>query len=553
MRVFLSIICFIFISTCIRSQSVHQETNKIATFCKVWGFLKYYHPVVGKGKIDWDSCFVSQFKTLPNLITKKEISNFYIDWLNSLGTVSACKECKTDQPDSTKVNLNLDWLNDTSLFSNEVAIKLQYIRDNRFQGENYYVQSVKRNGNTTYANEKEYKDSVFPSQSLRLLGLSRYWNIINYYYPYKYAIGEDWNQVLTEMIPKFKGPQDTVAYHLAMLELVTKINDSHAFFVTKYTNQYFGYKWAPFTFKIVENKAIVTELYNDSLCKLDDIRINDVFLSVDNINIVDKLKMYSKYIPASNPSTKIRDSYYSIFNGTTDSMFVKFERNGNIQNKFIHRYYFKKFKYKWKQPDSLSLWKIIDDNIGYVNMGLLDPNEVNGVLKKLKKTKAIIFDVRNYPNGTMYAISNFLNPKNVPFVKFTVPDMTYPGLIKFEPEYICGKPNKNYYKGKVVLLFDENTQSHAEFTIMALQTAPDVTCIGSQTAGADGNVSKFKFPGGYETRMSGIGVYYPDWTETQRIGMVPDIEVKPTIEGIRMGKDEVLDKAIEYIQKNTKQ
>jgi C-terminal processing protease CtpA/Prc len=47
--------------------------------------------------------------------------------------------------------------------------------------------------------------------------------------------------------------------------------------------------------------------------------------------------------------------------------------------------------------------------------------------------------------------------------------------------------------------------------------------------------------------MTGIGVYYPDGTETQRIGIIPDIKVKPTIEGIRAGKDEVLEKAMEVI------
>ncbi|WP_262603173.1 hypothetical protein [Ichthyenterobacterium magnum] len=35
--------------------------------------------------------------------------------------------------------------------------------------------------------------------------------------------------------------------------------------------------------------------------------------------------------------------------------------------------------------------------------------------------------------------------------------------------------------------------------------------------------------------------------ETQRVGIVPDIEVKPTVKGIRDGKDEVLEKAIEII------
>jgi C-terminal processing protease CtpA/Prc len=47
--------------------------------------------------------------------------------------------------------------------------------------------------------------------------------------------------------------------------------------------------------------------------------------------------------------------------------------------------------------------------------------------------------------------------------------------------------------------------------------------------------------------ISGIGVYYPDGKETQRIGIIPDVEVKPTIEGIKNERDEVLEKAVNWI------
>ena len=77
--------------------------------------------------------------------------------------------------------------------------------------------------------------------------------------------------------------------------------------------------------------------------------------------------------------------------------------------------------------------------------------------------------------------------------------------------------------------------------------APKAQVFGSQTTGADGNVSEIYLPGNIRTMISGIGIYYPDGTETQRIGIVPDIEVKPTIKGIRDNRDEVLEKAIEYI------
>jgi hypothetical protein len=44
--------------------------------------------------------------------------------------------------------------------------------------------------------------------------------------------------------------------------------------------------------------------------------------------------------------------------------------------------------------------------------------------------------------------------------------------------------------------------------------------------------------------ISGIGVFYPDRTPTQRVGIVPDVEVRPTIAGIRDLRDEVLEAAV---------
>jgi carboxyl-terminal processing protease len=550
MKVTISILIFFSLSVLTYSQTTVQESEKISNFCKLWGFLKYYHPTVAKGKIDWDKEFITRIKVVSSLNSKQEINNYYSEWIKSLGKVKNCKKCKNDLPDSLKFNFDLAWLSDSSVFTNDLINQLQFIQNNRNQGKNYYVQQYRFVGNTKYDNEKSYNDSVFPSIELRLLGLSRYWNIINYFFPYKYRIGQDWNKVLIEMVPKFKDSKDTISYHLAMLELTAKINDSHAGFVTKYTNQYFGLKWAPFSFKIIDNKAIVTGCYNDSLCKKNDIQFGDVFLKVGNLTIEDIIKEMSKYIGASNEATKLRNIYYAIFNGQTDSVSATFDRNGVVVEKTIYRYYFKDFKYKWTNDNKNDTCKILAGNIGYINLGLLQPKQTDLYLNKLKDTKAIIFDVRNYPNGTMYSIANFLNADNKPFAKFTDPDLSYPGVYHYTAPYSCGKKNSNPYAGKVILLFNETSQSHAEFTLMALQTAPNVVSIGSQTAGADGDVSLITFPGNYKTYMTGIGVYYPDGRETQRIGIVPDIEIKPTIEGLKLKRDEVLEKAIEVINGN---
>ena len=60
---------------------------------------------------------------------------------------------------------------------------------------------------------------------------------------------------------------------------------------------------------------------------------------------------------------------------------------------------------------------------------------------------------------------------------------------------------------------------------MAFRIAPKAKVIGSTTAGADGNVSRIVLPRGISTMISGIGVYYPDGSETKRIRIVPDIVV----------------------------
>lgn len=82
-----------------------------------------------------------------------------------------------------------------------------------------------------------------------------------------------------------------------------------------------------------------------------------------------------------------------------------------------------------------------------------------------------------------------------------------------------------------------------------LTNCSDVTCIGSQTAGAIGNVSFVILPGGFETYISTSGVYYIDGRETHRVGITPDVEVKPTIESIKSKRDELLEKALDIKRK----
>ncbi len=549
-------IWLIFLSLCsggLFSQAAFTENQKLESLCKVWGFLKYYHPVVGEGKTDWDQQLIQFIPAVISAKDKQELSNLYLRWIGSLGSVKRCKKCrKTVIPDSLKRNQDLRWMEDHSFFSDSLIGVFDFVRENRSRHINYNSKQDYFHFPVAFEKNQPYPGMVYPGMEYRLLSLFRFWNVINYYFPYKYAIGEDWNLVLSEMLDKFKEPKDTVDYHLALAELTAKINDSHSGLTTKYVFRHFGSYRVPFKIRIIDEKAVVTAFFNDTLSNADDMRYGDAILSVNNKPVSEILSERDKYICASNSSCKLyRQSWY-LLNGKTDTARITYDRDGKKYQKCIHRYLFKDLNVRAKtyseisSKDTNEMTGIMEGHIGYINMGKLPRNRVRQVMKQMMTTNAIIFDLRNYPDGTAWKIAKYLSGKRQPFARYSSPLKGNPGIFEEVMNY-GGTKNAHPYKGKVVILVDERTISQAEYSCMMIQGVIPATIVGSQTAGADGDIATFTFPGGYQTWFSGHGIYYPDGRETQRIGIVPDIEVTQTLDGIRKGKDEILDRAIKFI------
>jgi C-terminal processing protease CtpA/Prc len=113
---------------------------------------------------------------------------------------------------------------------------------------------------------------------------------------------------------------------------------------------------------------------------------------------------------------------------------------------------------------------------------------------------------------------------------------------------IFSPSSKPRYAGKVVMLINQQAISQAEHTCLIFSAATDVTFIGTPTNGTDGDVSDFVLPGGLSVTFTGHDVRHGDGRQLQRVGVQPNITVAPTIEGIREGRDEVLEAAVKYLQ-----
>lgn len=520
------------------------ETQKLAATAKIWGFLKYYHPNVGDGSKNWDD---QLFQILPKVQEAKSEEAFSLiieNWITSLGEIKAYKpEKSSSRVEYFDKNFDLSWINKNELFSKTLSKKLKFIEENRIQGKQYYVDFARKGGMPLqFTNEVKYTDFKWTDKNLRLLALFRYWNYIEYFFPYKYQMDENWDKVLVEMLPRFFAPESEKDFVLAMREISIKLNDTHASTQMPQLFEYFGDKFIPADVKIIDEKAIVVGLKNDSLAKINDIRIGDVITKVEGKTIAEILKENLKYVEGSNKPSVLKNSYWAIFNGKSPSFEIEFIREGKTALKSINRYKYQDLKIQFPQKEK---WKILEGNIGYVDFDALDAEDVPNLITELKNTNAVIFDDRTRPHDVMFAISDWLNPEEKEFARFLDPDISYPGRYVWKNEIEkCGKNNPDYYKGKVIVLIDEKAVSHSEFTAMSLKTAPNTTLIGSQTGGADGANYRFPIIKGFSTSFTCYGIFYPNKKETQRIGIIPDIEVKPTILGIQQGKDEVLERAI---------
>lgn len=521
------------------------ETQKLTATCKIWGFLKYYHPNVTDGTKNWDE---QLFQILPKVEESQTAEAFSLvieNWINSLGEIKKNDVTKTVlKKEYFDKNFDLSWFSKNELISKSLSKKLKFIEENRIQGKQFYVNFELNTGNVPlqFNNEIKYADFKWTDKNLRLLAIFRYWNYIEYFFPYKYQMDENWDKVLNDMLPRFYAPESEKDFVLAMREISIKLNDTHASTQMSQLFEYFGDKFIPADVKIIDEKAIIISLKNDSLAKISDLRIGDVITKVDGKTIAELLKENIKYVEGSNEPSVLKNAYWTIFNGKTPSLEIEFVREGKPAVKKINRYKYQDLKIQFQNNEK---WKILEGNIGYVNYDEVEEKDIPELIKALNNTNAIIFDNRMRPHDVMFTISEWLNPEPKEFAKFLDPDINYPGRYYWRSGIEkCGKNNPDYYKGKVIVLLDEKAVSHAEFNAMSLQTAPKVKVIGSQTGGADG--AKYGFPiiKGFYTTFTCYGVFYPNKKETQRIGIVPDIEVKPTILGIQQGRDEVLERAV---------
>lgn len=528
-----------------------QQIENIYVLTKVWGFIKYHHPVVANGSINFDKSLLSLIEPLSAAPSKEKRNELLLGWINSLGNENEY-ELTTAIPDEKNIHVkaNLGWINDKNIFNEAVIAKLNSIYLHRNQGSNAYIKLTPL-GNPDFSGEEKYMEMEADDGGMRMLALLRYWNIIEYFFPSRYLIKENWDDVLKEFIPLLAASKTMLDYKLNCLKLINRIHDTHATIANdKDIDNYYGEKYTMTRARMIDGKLIVTAFIDMEKAKDDVISLGDEILTIENKTIAVWRQEREPFLCASNESVANLNFTRNLLRGNGEAISITYNHNGEIKSGSLKLYLIEAMALAVKKISGQPSSKFINDSVGYITLATIKKSDLPIIFETFKNTKGIIIDIRNYPaEFVAYLLGNYIKPSSSPFAKISVANINNPGLFTFHTILSTGSKNKNYYKGKVVVLVDERSMSQAEFTTMAIMSAPNAIVIGSQTAGADGDVSAIPFPGGFNSWISGLGVFYPDGKETQRIGIVPDIEVRPTQVGAKKGIDELFESAMKYIIK----
>lgn len=582
------------------------ETEKFDSFIRIWGIMKYYHPYVAKKKIDWDDSFTTYYSRIKSSGTVEEYNNELKSMLGE-GKLFPREFSEIDKKHLAAIERgelstlpNFKELADTNVYK----LKPDFSWIGKAEGLDastkqliYQVLLDHKKVQSKYAtpfffmrylivqNEAEIKGELTEAQ--RMLGLARYWNIFQYYYPYKHLMDQNWDVTLHEAIPKFLKTTSNAEYTIAVKQLSALTNDSHTS-ITALETAHLDTVAKP-DFKKYFSPGIIVNCENRKFYVVKSkyegvIQENDEILAINGKNVSEIIdSALSQFSLSGHESVDVLANNAILGKFLTpDSLpdIVLKRGDETIEVKDIKgikamEYVLWLFPYlnAQKRADS---FKMYGESIAYYDLTTIKLSQLKKAYRAHRNAETMIFDMRGYPKHSSAPsfIPRILSKKPITIARFTKPSVDFPGAFK------RGKERQTYfsefgmlafikaplginakivptfnriYKGKIIVLIDGGAQSHAETVCMMFKAyAPNATFIGSPTQGANGNVVHFAMPGGLDAGFAILNYHFPDGSRIQRVGVQPDIFIKPTAESKREGKDVVLERALEFASSTVK-
>jgi hypothetical protein len=368
------------------------QIANVATLAKVWGFLKYHHPAVTSGQHHWD---YELFRILPQVLSASDQSSAnaaIFTWLSNLGPVAPCSPCATLDTSDLAFAPNLDWISDQSLLGTALSQTLQTIYQNRSGlPAQFYVSMPITATPVTFDHELAYSLLQLPDAGYQLLALFRYWNMVQYFYPYRNLMAGDpadspnyWNQVLSDSIPRVTLAQDSLTYTQELIRSIAKINDTHAGPSNmKSALPPVGPCALPVNVRFVEGNPLIVGYSSPTDGPVSGLLPGDIIQQLDGAAVSDLLTQWSPFYADSNQSARLRDIALFITRGSCGPASVTVQRGNQVLTLSSTRL-------SWGALDNSALYthtlpgapfQMLSADVAYLDMSTAKGTDLNSYLQ----------------------------------------------------------------------------------------------------------------------------------------------------------------------------
>lgn len=514
------------------------QIHAIVQASRIWGFAKYHHPAFASRSINADAeyfCLLNEVLQAPDSM-KNDIC---LKWISGLGPY-AIRDKEDDENIETFNDFN--WISDSLHLGKALSDSLMRLRNADPENNRYVKQTPV---NVSYI-ETQYSDIPKDDVAYRLLGVAKFWNAVDSYSPNRNLTDRPWDDVLAEYIAL--AFDRSISFSALYSRMVSELCDTH---VNSWYVPIFGGRFVPLICQFAEDRLFVTDT-----CSLvpNNFEIGDEIILIDSVSPIKRLDELAPYIPHSNRSSLLRDGSYATLLTAKNEACVEYVRGGKTYTTMISSVDGSKFvnrRFSSQNTSTKPGFKEVAGGIGYINISNLTCKDEQDLENFLASCDKLIIDLRAYPaeyDVLHKLLPTFFFSQAREAAEVLLPQAHRPGsFIRTTVSTRKTSDPDKLYKGKVVLLVNAHSQSMSEYFTMFLQTIPGSVTVGSQTAGADGDVTRIQLP--YASfNITGAGICYPDGTNAQRNGVKIDKVVEPSAEGMIRGVDEQLQVAIDYLQ-----
>lgn len=392
----------------------------------------------------------------------------------------------------------------------------------------------------------------------KLTGLSKCWAEAKYNFAnFDLVPNLNWDSLYTAFIPKVMATKTTIDYYRLLQNFYLSLRDGHTAIALpgSYRKEISGR--LPLQVRWIKNKVLVVENSSEREGE-KNIKAGAELTAINGENIQVYIKKnVSPYLHFSTPQDSTERIYrYDLFQAKPGEQWkLTFNTpDGKVVGQT--------FTFGKISPLPLLQFSVLPGNIGYLQLNSFGDEKIvqqfDSIFFALSKTTALIIDVRNNGGGNGgngFEILGYLTDK--PFYtgktiirQYRPVGRSWEGTEKASIEEEAWKPYKNkLYTNPIAVLTSGATYSAAEDFTATFKNMKRGVVIGEPSGGSTGQPVFFALPGGGVGYVCSKRDFFSDGTEFVGMGIQPDIFAQPTVKGITSGKDDVLNAALNYLQK----